>query len=499
MIPFLIYSLVFLLLIYYNGFFGLFKDEQINPAQYTLLLLGKILAVPVFYVTYKQLYGGIQNFDTGKFYNDVQVITHFAKTDPGFYFRLIFGLQDDAPGSYDFENCLKYTLNWDNGTVKDYLYNDNRVVIRIHTLLDFLTFGSYLTHSLFNCFLSFVGIHFLYKSFKDQFSGKEIGVLLILCFFPALWFYTGALLKEGLCLFVMGCSAFQIKQLSERRYGWKRFLFMVALLYLSFLLKPYLLLFFILCFGLYFFIQRSTVVTRKIGMYLAIIAGFVIIANTLSLALKKRSFVTAVLEHQRRFEAVSKGGVFLTDSLNYMQLKPDTTLIKRTSKKNWVTIRPGVPYMYWEPNRPLDTLYCLSNEDTLSSYQLIYFIPQSGSNILLNKTNALTLILSSWYYSLMHPFFLHTKNSLQKLASLENFLVLISLLITFWGLLGGKKDNFLPVVFLFFSLTLSLVIGLSAPNSGAIFRYRAPALIFVVMAALYFLDLSNFRRRGIDP
>ena len=124
---FIIYLLVFLSLIYYNGFFGIIKDDKISNKQFTILFLLKALAVPTFYFVYKKLYGGLELFDAGKFYRDASIISDFAKEDTLAYVKLLFGLQDDSPGSYDFVNYLSRTDNWDNGQLKDFLYNDNHI------------------------------------------------------------------------------------------------------------------------------------------------------------------------------------------------------------------------------------------------------------------------------------------------------------------------------------------------------------------------------------
>jgi len=487
-IVFLAYTAIILGFTYYNGFFGLFRDPFISNRTNTFILFGKIIAVPVFYLVYLKIYGGIEKFDTGKFYNDVQVISNFAKTDPIFYLKLLFGLQDDTPGSYDYEHCLKHTLNWDNGTVKDYLYNDNRVLIRVHSLFHFFAFDAFLAHALFNCFLSFIGIFFLYKCFAEYFKGKEIFLLLIFCFLPALWFYTGAVLKEGLCLFVMGCALYLIKKWIMQGLNIKQLLILSVLVMVSILLKPYLLLFFETVFALYFLSLRYLSEGRRLIFFLTCVVLMIAVANILSYTMKNRSLLTAALEHQIRFETVSKGGIFLTDSVNYIQLKPDSNLIRRSGTKNEFQIKKGVAYMYWEAGKSTDTLYCHFNTDTLSHFKLIYMIPESGSNIALNKKNGCLMLGSALYFSLFEPLFFNARNALQLLASFENLALLIAFVIILRGLLQRKKSAFLPIVCLVFAFGIVLLVGISAPNSGAIFRYRAPALIFIFAAALYMLD-----------
>jgi len=81
---------------------------------------------------------------------------------------------------------------------------------------------------------------------------------------------------------------------------------------------------------------------------------------------------------------------------------------------------------------------------------------------------------------------------LQLLASFENVMIAVCLLIIFAGLIKNRRNLFLPFVFLFFCISLCLLIGLTSPNSGAIFRYRSPAVIYLLFAALYYTDLSKF-------
>jgi len=286
----------------------------------------------------------------------------------------------------------------------------------------------------------------------------------------------------------MGATAWQLKKLITNRFRVADLVITIAAIFLCFLLKPYLLLFFAFCVLSFFVLERYKTRRSKPLLFVAVMGVSILTANIVSLQFKSRSLLGAALEHQKRFEAVSTGGVFLTDSKNYMQLQPDTTLIKRSVQKNRYTIRKGVNYMYWEPGRPADTLYCRDNQDTVSVYEMIYYIPKSGSNIQLNKTSGTTLLLSALYYGLFHPFFFNASGPLQLLASVENLVILLALILSLSGSIKRRKDSFLPLVFLFFALTLCVLIGFSAPNSGAIFRYRGPGMIFILLGALYYLE-----------
>jgi hypothetical protein len=491
LVVYLIYLSLFLWLIYRYQFFGLFKDSKISSQLFSIVFLLKAMAVPIFYFVYKILYGGIDNLDSGKFYHDVKVIHHFALQDFTFYIKLMLGLQNDLPGSYDFQYCLKDTVNWDNGTVKDYLYNDNRVLIRVHTLFHFIAFDSYFAHALFSCLLSYIGIQFIYSSLKSFFFDKEVLLFLTLCFVPALWFYTGALLKEGITVFCLGLIIYRSKCFFENR-NFKNFVWLLPLLFMSSLLKPYLLLFSFICFLLFFLLQSFKQLSYKTLVFVGIIGIAILVANFASNMLKHRSLMEAALKHQRLFAGVAKGGLFLGNNKHFLRLKNDSTQIKPVKYKlKFFTIKKNVSYMYWENNHELDTLICKANSDTLTQYELLYTITESKSNIQISsyQGSALQLIASSYYYSLFFPFFYHAKGLFQMLASFENLVILISLLIIVFGMISNKKEPFLPFFLVFVCLAICFLVGLATPNSGAIFRYRSPVIAFVFIAALYYLPV----------
>jgi hypothetical protein len=492
----LIYLLLFLFLIYRNGFFGLFKDEQVSNRRFTVLFFAKALAIPVFVLVYDKFYGGLERFDAGIFYSDAKAVNALAYLNPLEYVRLLFGLQDDSEGSYVYEHCLINTVDWDNGKVIDFFYNDNRVLIRLHSLLHFIAFDSYLVHALFNCFLSFVGVLFLYRAFKEFFIGKEGLLLLIFCFFPTLWFYTGAVSKEGLALFVLGCSIFSLKKIIYRQAGLRTLLWLIFLLFISCLLKPYLLCFSALCFTVFFVIHRFQA-RFKVLLFTAAVCIVIFSANILSILVKQRSLTDVAFERQHIFAAAARGGIFLLDSVKFVRLEYDSTLVKR-SGAGYYTIKAQVPYIYWEHSHQQDTLFCEANTDTSTRYQLVYQMEKSGSNISsgVYSGSLVRLAASCLYYSLFYPFFINARGALQLAASFENLVLAFSLIILLLGFIRNKKDYFLPLIFLFFALALCTLVGLTTPNSGAIFRYRSPAVIFMLAAALYYTRL--FKSRAPD-
>lgn len=477
----------------------MFKDNNINSKTFTFLFILKIIAIPVFYLVYKKLYGGLEKFDAGKFYSDSKIMNDFAKADPIEYVKLLFGLHNESQGTVLYDKYIVNTFQWDNGRLKDYLYNDNRVVIRIHSLLHFISFNSYYVHALFSCFLSFVGITYLYKTIKDYFKGKEIFVLLILCLLPALWFYTGALLKEGLVIFIFGCLLYSLKKLITEGYTLKTLLSVLLLVFISLLLKPYLLFFAAALFSLFFWFSHSKKIRFKPIALISALTIFLVLLNCFSLVFKNRSLLDAAIKHQHVFADASKGGIFLLDDKKFVRLEFDSTLVNKIGANDSLfTIKKNVPYIYWEHTHQEDTLFSSANIDTITQYKLVYQLPKSGSNIFIPSQNLFGLSISSFYYSLFYPLFFNSKSLMQHLASLENLFIIISFISIIIGFIQNKKDNFPAITFLLFALLLCLLIGLTTPNSGAIFRYRSPAVVFILLAALYYLPVGKNKQEPIS-
>ena len=489
MIVYLIYLVMVLWLIRHNRFFGLFKDAHINSTQLRFLFFVKALAVPAFYLIYQKLYGGIDNFDAGKFYRDSLVINHYAYHYPGHYLRLLFGFQNDAPGSFDYVHCLVKTQNWDHGTIKDYLYNDNRVLIRLHSVINFFVFDAYAGHALVDCFLSFVGLFFIYKSLATYLKGYEWQALFVLCLFPSLWFYTGGLLKEGFTVFLLGASLLCIQRLFSGSTTWVHWFWMAVLIYLDILLKPYVLLFGSGCFALFFLLDKIQVSPLKFPLFMLALFLGALLANQISVQVKHRSLTEAAFKHQRLFAGVAQGGIFLEEGDRYVRIGYDTSLVKKVEGQDSLfTIRKNTPFQYWVNRQNNDTLVCKGNEDTLTVYKLVYQIPPSRSNLPTIKAEqgVFKALLSTWYYSLMHPFFVNAGGLMQWLASFENLGILLALVYIGWRLLRGRKPAFFPLVCVFFCLAVCVLISVSAPNSGAIIRYRSLVVVFLFLAALYF-------------
>jgi hypothetical protein len=435
-----------------------------------------------------KLYGTIYYSDTGNFFRDSNVIHNIAFSNFGEFTKLMFGLQDDSEGTFIFK-FLEPTTTWDK-TTDEILYNDNRLLLRFHALIHFISFGNYFVHALFSTFLSFVGINWIYKTFKEQFKDKEIYFYVVWLIFPGVWFWTSGVFKEGPALFILGLLLISLKRvIAQRKYSIKNLVMLFIALQLSLAFKSYLMIPVLISTIIFFGVKNRT--ERSVGLkYIFVLFVIFLFADLTLYLFVKKDAVNILAERQRNFIDVSHGGLFLVNEEKFIRTEFDYSLVEvdSTQKPVKAKIKPGVPYMYFLQTNMLDTLYCKSNTDS-TWYPLSYVIPRS------NTTFQPAIIVDDWPsflksvpYSLgitlLKPFFFDARKSIDIVSSIENLIILLSLL---WFIYNGIKNGFRDphyIYFLSMVVMVLIIIGITSPNLGAMERYRALIVPFVLLTAL---------------
>ncbi len=484
----IVYFLIILFFIYKNGLFGIFNDTKISRTQFSLLFIFKCLAIPVFYWVYEVKYGGIHQYDAGLFFKDSKIINSIAYANFPEYLKLLFGIQDDSPGSYLYTNYLNRTFNWDEGTSWRLFFNDNKTIIRFHSIIHFISFNSYYVHALFSCLLSYIGITFIYRSLKHLFVSKEMLLISAFIFLPNIWLYTGALLKEPIVLFNIGVILlftnylFETKQSPQRKIA-----MMIGIAALIYCLKPQITGIVFLLYLLYKLFAKSNIKMKGMAYILSIVIAFIVL-NFGFLATKGVSVATFINKKQAEFIDVMNGGIFLKDNKKFVRLPYDTTLINQNAhlNQNNITIKRGVKFLYWEDSHQADTLICESNQDTIQTYSLIYKIvpAKSGYKIPTIERNfsAVQTIVKSIYHALVYP--LKFDGLLNTIASMESLFFVICLFISIISL-AFVKDRLTVLWFITLFIALLIMFGIATPNTGAILRYRSVVSPFIVLALIY--------------
>lgn len=500
MIAFAIYLIVLSVLVYRTAFFGILKDDILNKKFFLTVFLIKISSLAAFYIVYMKLYGSIYYSDTGNFFRDSKIINSIAYSDLGEFFKLMFGFQEDGEGSYIFENFLKPTTTWDKSP-NEILYNDNRLILRFHALIHFISFGNYFVHALLSCFLSFIGIHWIYKTFKEQFKDKEIYFYLIWVLFPGVWFWTSGLFKEGPALFLLGMLLISLKRvIALRKYSVKNLIMLFIALQLSIAFKSYLMLPVLIATIVFYGVRNRT--NRSVGLKysFALIIVFILTNLAMHLVIKKDA-VKLLADRQKNFIDVSNGGLFLWKDNKFIRTPYDFSLVKIDSSQTKVMaqIKAGVNYTYCELSHETDTLYCNNNTDTSTVYQLMYVIPKSNTTFkpLISVTgwaSFLKAIPYSIYISTLKPFFFDARNTIDMVSSCENLLLILSLVWFFYnGIKNGFKDPYY-IYFLSMAFMVLIIIGVTSPNLGAMQRYRALIVPFILLTALLSSTIKDYPR-----
>lgn len=487
---FALYLTVLCVLVYKTSLFGILKDDVLKKKFFLTIFLIKISSIAIFYLVYMKLYGSIYYSDTGNFYRDSKIIHNIAFSNLAEFFKLMFGFQDDGEGSYIFENFLKPTTTWDKSS-SEILYNDNRLVLRLHALIHFISFGNYFIHALFSCFLSFIGINWIYKTFKEQFKDKEIYFYLVWILFPGAWFWTSGLFKEGPALLLMGLLLISLKRvIAQRKYTVKNLIMLFVALQLSMAFKSYLMLPVLMATIVFYGVKNRTGKSVSVKYILTLIIIFLITNLTMHLLFKKDA-VKLLAERQRNFIDVSNGGLFLWGNNKFIRTAYDFSLLSIDSSQTKVMakIKQGVSFSYRELSHERDTLYCKQNADTSTLYQLMYIIPKSNTTFkpLISVTDWSSFIKSipySLYIATLKPFFLDARNSIDSISSCENLLIVLSLI---WFIYNGIRHGFRNPYYIYFmsmAVMVLVVIGITSPNLGAMERYRALIVPFILLTAL---------------
>ena len=466
---------------------GAFLFWKIAPkfdANRSVVLTGWILklacsALFVWLYSVEGLDGLSIQGDAYKFYFDSGVLARYAEQDFGGYLKLLFGVHQNE--TQLVANELSGTNIWSFGDNGD-LINDNRLIIRLNSIIHFFSFGNIYVHILIFSGLAYVGILLLYKTFHPFVVQKKF-FLVALVAFPSVIFWTSGLTKETLSLFAIGLFLYALVQiLFEKRNAWSFILLIISILLLLFN-KPYVGLILIPVSALIVLGKLSGWKTKVITVFSVLVIGAMV---TLSYTPEKINIVTKISNRQSDMINLARGGVFfVTDSsfcsfpysyfdhfdtlpVNKIQvLKATSGECKLFGPNPFVpfTIQPSnmlyERYLVQEPSRTFFEITPINN----SGAQLVKNIPQSLYNALVRS-------------------FYTDGTGIYSVPILFSNLLLLGILT--WSFYNRKKleshERFL-VFFLFGSaLFILLVIGWTTPVVGAIVRYKVPAEILIIIA-----------------
>lgn len=154
-----------------------------------------------------EYYGnGVLYGDSSRFLQDSRILADIAYNQPLEYIKLLFGFADE--NSEIIWPYIEKTNIWMYGDNGDFI-NDNRLIIRLNSLIHLISNGNIYIHSLFHVFISFIGVKLLYQVFSNYVKQKKI-FWYALVLIPSVSFWSGAILKESLLILGLGLLFYAI-------------------------------------------------------------------------------------------------------------------------------------------------------------------------------------------------------------------------------------------------------------------------------------------------
>jgi hypothetical protein len=421
--------------------------------------------------------------DALNFLVDSKIIRDYAEKEPVGYLRVLSGI--DGDDTTLFKTHLASTQIWSYGENGD-LINDNRLIIRINSVIHFFSSGNVYTHILFFSFFAYLGLILIYQALEPYVVARRFFFFTLIAL-PSIGFWGSGLTKETLVLLAIGMFLYSFMQLLKKEQVFTSLVLFVLSLFLLFANKPYVGLVLVPVSLVLVLGARSGWKTKFLYLWTGLI---VITAVLLSYTPDRYNLVEKVSYKQRDMINVCKGGIFfITDSsfcaFDYVYFDHFDTLNRmiRVTQKT-----PGEYKLFGENEfRPFEI------EPSQHEFEIYHILVPSNSfvevtPIAYNGWRMVATIPEALMNTLIRPFPTDPGSPFKLVNFTQNmWMIAFAAWVIFKRrkILSGK-EKYLVYTFCMVALIILLVIGWTTPVFGAIVRYKVPAEFFLV-TALYIL------------
>ena len=367
--------------------------------------------------------------DIFKYFDDSEVMYNALYSNPTDFFKMLFGYGND--NEYFFNNYYLKMNNWDR-FYESSTYNDSRTIIRFNAITRLFSMGNFHIHTLFFTSLSMIGFTGIFRSFKDFFSNKQGALIIVVFLIPSVIFWSSGALKESLLIFGMGILIYSLKQLTEQKTNLKLLTVLILSFILLFFIKFYVLLALLPCV-IGYFISMKFQIKNPFITYSSVVVVFSVLAFNSKEIPPHFDFVETLITKQKSFIRLAE----VTEPGSRFEL----TKLEPT----FVGVAKAIP----------EALANCFIRPLITKGNQFIFLPSIVENTLF-----IALIILA--------FFSRLKQTVKLTIETKNI---------FW-------------FSVFFVLLLFTIIGLTTPVSGALVRYKIPALPFLGIAILTFLNID---------
>ena len=477
------------------------KNKKRGLPIYFFPLVFSVKVICGFTLTYiySHHYKDRSTADIFKYYDDAKVMHSALKESPSDYFKIISGIKNNT---FHFDTCYYEKMNHWYKRNDFGLYNDNHTIIRFNAILMPFTFNNFHAHTVIMCFVSLIGLYFLFQFFRFFLPDKEMRIALAVFFVPSVLFWGSGLLKEGLLLFSIGALLYGFLLIFFRnQLSVKSILILLSGIVLLLLNKTYWLALLILplcC--LYLTIRFS--IKKKFLFYCVFHLIFSAIVFIFFGAIEHKSLLKITSERQQAFINLAKGGIYLLNQENLIRLEPDDEKLLLRTGYDSVLIKEGSNYMKWKLNNFDDTILVNNSAFSDEKYKVIAKNPKAGSLLFAHPISpdfisAILFIPTALKNCMMIPLPWNVHSIMELMASAENTLILFGFMIAFFYIRKKRTElNSFFYFLVFVSILSFLVVGFTTPVAGAIVRYKMPALPFLIMIIVYLLERGQTSKKS---
>lgn len=312
------------------------------------------------------------------------------------------------------------------------LYNDNQTVIRFNAFIRLFSFGCYNVHMVFMNFISFTGLTYILKVLQPFFKGKKYGLLCIVFLLPSVLLWTSGVLKEGILMFGIGMFVYYTFAVLKK-FSVERTLLIVLSVLILLVTKFYVL--------------------------------FAMIPGALSLL-----FI-------RLFPKVNRWLVFGIVHVIIIAFFFNSSLISKYDL-------PGIT-----SKKQHDFINMINNTENVGSRIDIPELSPGFFDFVKNSPVAVFNVM-------FRPLPGDVNSVIMIPAFLENLLIWLIIFIAIFFRLKKIPEENIPLILFCISFTaiLFILVGLTTPVIGAIVRYKAPALPFLLAVFMMIIDKDKIVR-----
>ena len=435
----------------------------------------KFLVALFFLYVYTFYYGGGElTADAGRFFQESKTLNAVFYQSPSDYFKFLFGLDNDPAF---INKYLASTDHWNAGN--KVLPNDSRNVIRVNSILLFISNGQVVIHFLLFSLASFLGGLDLYQFIKKRSKLPKGFLLLLMTLTPSIAFWSSSIIKEplmilGLCLVLRAV----FDNINTKRKTW-RFL-LGGLLLVSF--KPYVFVCLFAALLFYWIFSRITK-SQILNVFLYGTLGFGVLFFT---GLLDKG-VYLISKQQENFINVRDGGLYLfEDDQHYLYIYYNNRDHFKIEGNKATLLEPvGAFHMRIDNNFERNPIRLTNVGKT---YRVGVRMNKAGSGIPIttikgNGATMIKMIPEVLFNTLIRPVPRKNSSWLQYSAFIENIIILLGVLLAIFIFPRklSSKENRIFFSLLIYSLMIYLVVGWTTPVVGAIVRYVVPGLLGIVL------------------